>query len=178
MRTDKYKKLVADSNANNDGNSCTVLAGCVAFDLSYEQSYKLLERFGGRKKNDGLTTPNCWKGYSAINKFLGLKDRYQIKKFTRREIRVLADDKTMTINNCTNYLNPRKSYIVFVSRHAVGVKNGIVHDWSQGTKRPVIDLFEVTDTESELVAEPVQKVFKMGGFSAVLDGYRHTNSNL
>ena len=75
----------------------------------------------------------------------------------------------MTVGNCTNYLNPRKRYIVFVREHAVGVKNGIVHDFTQGSKRRVIDLFEVTDTKSRAESKPVEKVFKMGGFGAVLD---------
>ena len=81
----------------------------------------------------------------------------------------MAGGKTMTVGNCTNYLNPRKSYIVFVRGHAVGVSNNIVHDWSQGTKRPVLDIFEVTDTERKAKIKPVEKVFKMGGFGAILD---------
>ena len=169
MQTERYNKLYADSKVNKDKGSCTVLAGCVAFDLDYEQGYRLLEKHAHRVKGRGLRTSDCWVGYNAINKFLGLKNRYQIRKYTKREIRVLADGKTMTVNNCTNYLNPRKSYIVFIKDHAVGVKNGIVHDWSQGTKCPLVGLFEVTDTESKAEVKPVEKVFKMGGFGGILD---------
>ena len=169
METDKYKKLKADSNINNDRACCTVLAGCVAFDLSYEQGYRLLERHGGRRKSDGLNTRDCWTGYNAINKFLGLKDRFKIEWIDRLDIKRMTGGKTMTVGNCTNYLNPRKRYIVFVREHAVGVKNGIVHDFTQGSKRRVIDLIEVTDTKSRAESKPVEKVFKMGGFGAVLD---------
>ena len=169
MKTEKYKKLLQVSNEMKDDNSCTVLAGCVAFNLKYEQGYRLLEKYGNRVRGDGVTTANCWNSYKVINEFLGLKNRFSIEWLRTNRIKSMAGGKTMTVGNCTNYLNPRKSYIVFVRGHAIGVSNNIVHDWSQGTKRPVIDIFEVTDTESRAKVKPVEKVFKMGGFGAILD---------
>ena len=74
----------------------------------------------------------------------------------------------MTVNNCMQYLNPKKRYILYTTNHAVGVKNGIVHDWSHGKKKPVADLIEITCNDDSEVKR-VEKVFKMGGFGAILD---------
>jgi len=169
MQTEKYNKLISVSKDLKDNNSCTVLAGCVAFNLDYEQGYRLLEKYSHRIKGKGLTVSECWRGYNSINKFLGFKNKFDIRRIYREEIKELADNKTMTVSNCTNYLNPRKSYIVFVNGHAVGVKDNIVHDWTQGRRHRVEHIFEVTDTQRRAKAKKKEKVFSMGGFGGILD---------
>ena len=176
METEKYKKLRADSDANNDSSSCTVLAGCVAFDLDYKQGNKLLERYANRRKGRGLYRRDSIDAYKKINRFLQVgkeygqeQDKFEFKVYDQTYIRKLfTGGRTMTVNNCMQYLNPKKRYILYTTNHAVGVKNGIVHDWSHGKKKPVADLIEITCNDDSEVKR-VEKVFKMGGFGAVLD---------
>jgi hypothetical protein len=72
----------------------------------------------------------------------------------------------MTVNNSSKYLDKDKNYIMFSSGHAIGVKNGIVEDWSRGSKRPIRELYcvtppvgqevEVLDSRKLLIQEVVE----------------------
>lgn len=169
METELYKKLYKDSKDNNDNNSCTVLAGCVAFDLTYTKGNKLMTQYADRVTGRGLYRKDSIRGYKAINRFLNTPNKFNIKVFDTRDIKSkFTDGKTMTVNNCMEYLNPKKRYILYTTNHAIGVKNGIVHDWTHGSKRRIQDIVEVTCND-EVQVKPKQKVFKMGGFGAILD---------
>tara|TARA_R100000908_G_C3735292_1_gene133410 strand:- start:658 stop:1173 length:516 start_codon:yes stop_codon:yes gene_type:complete len=169
METDLYKQLHQDSKDNNDNNSCTVLAGCVAFDLTYTKGNKLMTQYADRTHRRGLYRRDSIRGYKAINRFLNTPNKFNIKVFDTRDIKSkFTDGKTMTVNNCMEYLNPKKRYILYTTNHAIGVKNGIVHDWTHGSKRRIQDIVEVTCND-EVQVKPKEKVFKMGGFGAILD---------
>ena len=169
METDLYKQLHQDSKDNNDNNSCTVLAGCVAFDLTYTKGNKLMTQYADRITGRGLYRKDSIRGYKAINRFLNTPNKFNIKVFDTRDIKSkFTNGKTMTVNNCMEYLNPKKRYILYTTDHAIVVKNGIVHDWSQGSKRRITHLIEVTCND-EVQVKPKEKVFKMGGFGAILD---------
>jgi len=169
MNTERYTQLRTDSTNNGDKGSCTVLAGCVAFDLTYQQGYSLLERHANRSKGRGLQRNTCVRAYEKINEFLGVDGKFSLRTYDQTELRrTFTNGATMTVNNCTTYLNPKKRYIIFVSRHAVGVKDGIVHDWSQGRKKPVEDIVEVICNDDYVETKPKSKVFKRGGFASVL----------
>lgn len=172
METDLYKKLYKDSKENNDNNMCTVLAGCVAFDLTYNKGNKLMTQHANRVKGKGLRLYESIKGYKSINKFLNTANKFHLDVYglmgTKSIKDKFTDGKTMTVNNCMEYLNPKKRYILYTTDHAIGVKNGIVHDWTHGSKRRITHLIEVTCND-EVQVKPKEKVFKMGGFGAILD---------
>ena len=172
METNLYKQLHQDSKDNKDTNSCTVLAGCVAFDLTYTKGNKLMTQYANRVKRRGLRLHDSIRGYKAINKFLDTPNKFSLEVFgtmgTKNIKDRFTDGATMTVNNCMEYLNPKKRYILYTTDHAVGVKNGIVHDWSHGSKRRIRHIVEATCND-EVQVKPKQKVFKMGGFGGILD---------
>ena len=169
METKRYIELSRDSKDNNDKDSCTVLAGCVAFDLTYTKGNKLMTQYANRVKGRGLRLHDSIRGYKAINIFLDTPNKFEFRFFDRRKIKdKFTDGATMTVNNCMNYLSPKKRYILYTTDHAIGVKNGIVHDWTHGSKRRISHIVEVTCND-DIEVKPKQKVFKMGGFGGILD---------
>tara|TARA_R100000687_G_C6390565_1_gene137080 strand:+ start:230 stop:757 length:528 start_codon:yes stop_codon:yes gene_type:complete len=167
--TELFKKLHQDSLNNGDTNSCTVLSSCVALDLTYQQGYNFLERFAGRIKRKGCYRFDLFKIYPKINEYLNVKGKFEFKHYDQTELRrKFTRGETMTVNNCTQFLNPKKRYIIYVTHHAVGVKNNVVHDWTRGSKKRVQDVLEVTCKDEYEEVKPKSKTFKAGGFASVL----------
>ena len=167
--TELYKKLKLDSKGNGDRGSCTVLSSCVAFDLTYQQGYNFMMRYADRKKGKGVGSRALLKAYPQINKFLGVEDKFEVKHYDQTNLRKkFTRGATMTVNNCTQYLHPNKRYIILVSRHALGVKNNVVHDWTRGRKHPVEDVIEITCKAEWKDVKPKSKTFKVNGFASVL----------
>ena len=81
METNLYKQLHQDSKDNKDTNSCTVLAGCVAFDLTYTKGNKLMTQYANRVKRRGLRLHDSIRGYKAINKCLDTPNKFSLEVF-------------------------------------------------------------------------------------------------
>ena len=54
----------------------------------------------------------------------------------------MLKNASITVNNCASYLG-KGTYILGVSRHVLALKNGIVEDWSKGSKRRVEKIYKI-----------------------------------
>lgn len=115
-------ELVCASSAKKEWGDCTVMAWCNTFDCSYEKAYKWLARFG-RKHRKGM-------------KIGQIKDALSACKIAK--VRFGSYDRKNTI--CLSKFckkHPVGRYYVLVSGHALCVKDGVVYDWKEGSRRQV-----------------------------------------
>lgn len=141
-----FKTIESTPTYKNDNNSCTVVASAVAFDVDYKDMTDYYAS-KGRRRGRGIDYDYA---IELVNT-LASEYNYKYKRMNKTDIIKLTKGKTMTVNNCTNYLDKNKNYVMFSRGHAIGVAGGKVQDWSAGSKRPVVDLIELTP--------PADKVF-------------------
>ena len=133
-----YHSLIK-SDTLLDNNSCTVVASSLAFDQPYESMLLHYDK-QGRKRGRGVETSKV----RQINLALAKKYNYKSQVFNRKQVRELAGGKTMTVNNCTKYLDHTKNYIIGVRGHSVAMVEGDIQDYTEGSKRPILSLIELT----------------------------------
>lgn len=140
---DKYSKEL-----KGDTNFCMVIATAVAFEEDVKEIQELYSK-NGRPLKRG--TP--WEAIAKTINYLEKKHtEFKIKKYAdQRFKRVIKDaedikiisDKTITPNNCWEYLDENKNYIMFSSTHAIGVRKGKVIDWTEGRSHRVKAIIEI-----------------------------------
>jgi len=122
-------------------NDCGVIAAAIAFNVSYEESYKAYEK-AGRK-------PRCGVHYYQIEgaaeylsnktgKTFKVLDYERTAKITKR-----AKVNKLTFNNVIRGLNKQKSYMIIGIDHMAALKNGRMRDWSEGTRKYVETIYEI-----------------------------------
>ena len=130
---------------NQDTNCCTVISASVVFEKDYDETYAFFKD-RGRKNGKGLRTYLLEPILFELAELEGFK----IELFTRhwnfdedgnsriiswesedREetITYAKTDKSITLKNFRDYL-PKGDYILGVRGHVVGVKNGVIQDWT------------------------------------------------
>ena len=137
----KIKKIAYET----DEGCCTVVSASVVFEKDYEETHAFFKA-RGRKNGKGLKTYDLEPILSELAKLEGFK----IEKFTRHwnydsrgnskmitwenedrdETITFAKTKSsITLKNFRDYI-PKGDYILGVRGHVVGVKNGIIQDWT------------------------------------------------
>lgn len=130
---------------NGDKNCCTVISASIVFEKDYEETHAFFKA-RGRKDDKGLFTDDLEPIYYELAKLEG----FTIEKFTRAYKNIdlvvnpltawqnedgsemIAISKTwqgITLNNFRDYI-PKGDYILGVRGHVVGVKDGIIQDWT------------------------------------------------
>jgi hypothetical protein len=132
-----------------DRACCTVVASSVAFnqDFTHTQEYY---NSNGRRRNHALENGLSYRLIKTYARKVGGK----VERLYPKDI---TGGATLTVGNSKKYLNKTQNYIMFSSGHAIGVKNGVVQDWSAGSKRPVKVVFAITPP---LVKEVIQAITK------------------
>jgi hypothetical protein len=131
--TDRYKALAASAKAMNETKDCAVKAIAILGDLSYEDAHCLLELHGrvGRSGTWNYVT------HRALD-FLDLKTETETElwrdimggKTVRTLGRVMKDVPGM--------------FIVWTSQHVLAIKDGEVHDWTNGRLHRIKLIVRVT----------------------------------
>ena len=135
MHNQTYK-TITDTNAyKSDSNCCAVVATSVAFNIDFKEAQSLYDN-AGRRRNGGTSN-------YVISKVV-----YQLK--LSQAVNVTSEypsdymSKTMTANNCVNYLDDTCNYIALTATHAIGINKGVVEDWTQGRRHKIKSLYKVT----------------------------------
>ena len=149
----KYKEITQTTEYKNDNNQCTIVASSVAFNIDYKKVHKFYMA-NGRKKNRGLLPYHTEKLIRKLAKLEGFKVTTFKPRFIAGNIRkwvavdgksaeiLLTISKHLTPNNQSLFL-PKGNYIMGVSGHVIGIKNGIVHDWTSGGKHRAKVLYKI-----------------------------------
>jgi len=177
-----YKEIEKELENIDDTNNCTVISASVAFDLPYKQVSDFYF-LNGRKRNKGLLSEETDKMIKKLAKKEGFKvtkyyphqedivahvsgsyTNYK-KSSTRHWITKDGDDFLctsfghMTAKNAETYL-PKGNYILGVRGHVIGVKNGVVQDWTKGRKHYINRIWKVSKINKKVKTLTISEEFK------------------
>jgi hypothetical protein len=103
-----YKQLDKQANKKHDYNCCTVIATATVCEMSYNRTYKKLERVG-RKHRRGT-----WMFYEVIR-----RQGYDMQK--------VENTRGMTVSKFAE-LYPKGTYLLHVRAHAIAIVDGVIND--------------------------------------------------
>ena len=126
-----------------DTNCCTVISASVVFEKDYADTHAFFKA-RGRKNGKGIG----WLELDKIYRELGELEGFNVTLYKRQNLGrgwAFVDDENnalcmmktrgaVTINNFRDYL-PKGDYVLGVNKHVVGVKNGIIQDWTANKQR-------------------------------------------
>ena len=151
-----FKTIKNTIEYQNDNGCCAVVAHAVAFDTDIKTIQSYYDK-RGRKRNRGTANTTITIALRDMARERG----HEIKVLFPGDIKRITRGATMTVNNCTRYLDKNKNYVMLTRGHAVGVSGGRVEDWSAGSKRPVKMLYELTPPKREQEEKQEEKVNKL-----------------
>ena len=156
---------------NQDTNCCTVISASVVFEKDYDETHAFFKD-RGRKNGKGLRTYLL----EPILFELAELEGFTIELFTRHwnynedgKLRMVTwenedreetityakTDKSINLKNFRDYL-PKGDYILGVRGHVVGVKNGVIQDWTAN----VYDRKPGKNRTSQKVLDRIYKIEK------------------
>lgn len=131
LKSEKYRELSKQSEANKEGDDCSVITVAVACNVPYEKAHEAL-KYCGRENCCGTTPPTT---RAAINKLgykcvdVSMKDI--IEKYPSAH-HVLKSVTTHHPERFPKVWKDGNVYIFWCSRHVCAVVDGVVHDWTKG----------------------------------------------
>lgn len=131
MPSQLFEQLQERSKARGERGDCTVKAWAVVADLSYDEAHADLAA-RGRRTGKGVHMRSL---LGSLTRQRGLELTDVTMYWRKRGV------KTVT---STKYLRPGSTYLVFVKGHVLAIKGGEVHDWTEGRKFRVNQIFEVS----------------------------------
>ena len=149
-----YQKIKQTEEYKKDNNACCVVASSIIFNTPFHNMQDFY-RSKGRRLRSGTRTVLAYKCIEQLAK----TNNRKYKRKGKQEILKLTKGKTMTVNNCSQYLDSNKDYVLFSISHAIAVKGGKVEDWSEGKKNRIISMYEIENKDE--VLQPV-KVESLG----------------
>ena len=138
------KTIHNTSEYKSDRGCCAVVATAVVFDLDFKTAQQYYDR-AGRKRRSGTSL-------FTIGKVMAELKHLQPVKVEEENPKTYTKGKTMTANNCINYLDGNCNYIALTTNHAIGIKAGKVEDWTEGRRHRITKLYKVTPE----VLQPVE----------------------
>jgi hypothetical protein len=131
-----YKSCVPVSDKFREHNDCTVKAIAIATNTPYIKAHHVMDDLG-RVKRRGIRA-SLWESTFAKETLAKLNYSHTVVK-----------SQVKTISTLPNYLDPTKNYVVLVRGHALAVVRGVVQDFTAGSKRRVLSIWEVKPTVSK-----------------------------
>jgi hypothetical protein len=131
-----YKSCKPVSDRFNENNDCTVKAIAIATNTPYIKAHDVMGKLG-RVKRRGIRS-SLWESTFAKETLAKLNYSHTVVK-----------SQAKTISTLPNYLDPNKNYVVLVRGHALAVVRGVVQDFTAGSKRRVLSIWEVKPTVSK-----------------------------
>jgi len=177
------KEIEKTTEYKNDWNQCTVVASSVAFNMDYKKVHKFYMA-NGRKKNRGLLPFHTERIMQELAKYEGYKitlfkptfelndirkwvsgsndysrgERYRAKFIPDGKEQLCIINKHITPNNQDDYL-PTDNYIMGVSGHVIGIKNGVVNDWTEGRKHQAKSIWRIEKTGKKVKRQTFSDCF-------------------
>jgi len=131
MPSQLFEQLQERSKVRGERHDCTVKAWAVAADLSYDEAHADLAA-RGRRTRKGVFMRNL---LGSLTRHRGLELTDVTVYWRKRGVKTVAS---------TKYLRTGSTYLVFVRGHVVAIKGGEVHDWTEGRKFRIKQIFEVS----------------------------------
>lgn len=122
-----YAKAAVISNEAFETNDCTVKAVAIACNVAYRVAHKAMAN-QGRKNRQGSYVPNIHRAIESLG--------YKVE-------RVETTAKTVTTLEKDSALR-KGHFVAYISRHILAVKDGVVEDWSRGSRRRIESVYRVT----------------------------------
>lgn len=107
-------------------NDCSVIALAASTNISYIKAHNIYKSLG-RKDNKGSCDSTIFAAFREAKQFL-----------------MPINCKAKTVKGFEKELDPKKTYLVFVSGHVLCIKNAKVEDFASKLSR-IQKLFEVSD---------------------------------
>lgn len=126
---DIYQKLVGESSKLGEKNDCGVKALSVITGIDYAECHRALARLGRKKR--------------GATKLVSIFDA--LKQFGFKFVEVQCPYGGM--RSLGRNLPPKGSFLIFATNHFAGVKDGKIHDWSEGRCLRVRKFFQIQKAE-------------------------------
>lgn len=148
-----YKEIEASKEYKADNNCCCIVASSIIFNSPFKDMQDFYH-LKGRRYRSG-TRPTV--AYECIE-LLAKNSLRKYKRMEKREILKITSGKTMTVNNCNQYLDENKDYVLFSTNHAIAVKDGKVEDFTKGRRNRIISMYEIENKNKVLQPVKVETV--------------------
>jgi len=124
--TSQYQKMLQASDVMQEIKDCAVIALAIVCGLTYVKAHKLLEQTG--RKPLSITHRG---NINNVLTFLNIRTRDVTKQY-----RTLG---AKTIRTLGRVIADRKGiYLAYTYDHIMAVKDGIIHDWLDGSLHRII----------------------------------------
>lgn len=125
MEKNIYRELSQNSRQMGETNDCGVLALAVITGAPYEHCHSILKSFG-RKNRKGTFHSQMWRAFDVLG--------FEVKKISCPFPGMRSFERNM----------PKEgAFLIHSTRHYAGVKDGQVHDWSQGSCKRIVGVYQI-----------------------------------
>jgi hypothetical protein len=139
----RYTAIREASAAAKENNDCSVVAIAAACDISYDDAHKAMKA-EGRKDRQGALTSDILKAVKAV----GFKaKKVDPQKFIKQYPGVHSTLKGVTTHHMDRFpkaWDDGKTYLLFTKRHIGAVVAGVNIDWTKGSSKRAVAIYEVT----------------------------------
>jgi len=145
-----YNQIQNEDSYLNDRGSCTVVATAIACQVPFIEAQKCLSKLG-RRKNHGFPFIKHFRSIASnfnyiadcytpitVNGIIHYRNRKGLK-ITNKPLNRLT---SLTINNAPKLLPEIGTFVLNVDGHVATLRDGIIEDWSRGSKRQVYALYK------------------------------------
>lgn len=129
-----FADLRAAGDRMGETRDCAVIALAVVTGLQYEDIHARLKKHGRRAR--------CGTGYPVQKKVLTELG------YALHDISGYYDGAS--VRSIAPMLPDRGTFLIRTHKHVVGVKDGVVHDWSEQRKLYVQSIYKVTDMDEPI----------------------------
>lgn len=123
----EYLRVHKERETLDDTNACTVVSVAIVGGISYEQAYQICFNHG-RKHGRGMPIPQHLDAIAEVG--------YDAIPVTLRPNRHLTP-------TTVGRFYRKGTYLAYTASHVLVVRDGVVHDWTNLSKRPIEQMFEL-----------------------------------
>lgn len=128
-----YDELKSCSVAMNERHDCSIIATSVVTGYAYPRIHELYRLMGRRHR---CYTPRAY--IIGVFAQLGYRLVDQTKFFDPSSMRTIVPQ-----------LPNKGNFLIYASKHVAGVRDGVIHDWSEQHKLYVQQVMQVVDRNSQ-----------------------------
>lgn len=140
--TEAYCALMEGKQAYKEAQDCTVIALSVVTGISYEEAHAVMASFGRKPGKAARGVDNAVRSQGFDLKRVDIKSI--IAKYPLPHRKVLKNFTTHHPRRFPGCIDKSKVYLAHTRGHVLGIKDGVVHDWSINKSLRVYALYEVT----------------------------------
>ena len=141
--TTEFQRLRAETSIHQEDSDCVVKMTALALDIPYRKAHKLCAKYG-RKPRKGMYPKDWLKMLKDSGLRLVERDpKHFINRYPGRHATALKGVTTHHPDRFNEVWADGKGYILHCRRHVAYVKDGVNHDWTRGSAKRVIAIYEV-----------------------------------